>query len=296
MGDPLLADEVDQRGRVELAHDDRCAAAEHAGHRPARAADVEQRHRHHVHHVDVSKPQVARGVGQQREEVVVGEHHALGQAGGARRVELEGDVGAGRLHAGVGGVVAHPRLVGVEALVGAEADEGLRRRSRSPRILSTMIRELRRRRRRPSPRRRSTIQATSGGASRQLTLTVTAFSLAAPNRTSKYSKPFLSRKATRIAGAHTSRGQRVGDAVRPLVELVPGLPHLVLDDGGLITSFASVHADDISSGRDRRHSSPPRNVRRRSLDTCIGGGIGGKPPDVSNERGRHEPPPPHPNR
>ena len=43
----------------------------------------------------------------------------------------------------------------------------------------------------------SAIHATSGGARRQLMFTVTALSLAQPKRTSKYSKPFLSRNATR---------------------------------------------------------------------------------------------------
>ncbi len=43
--------------------------------------------------------------------------------------------------------------------------------------------------------------AISAGASRQLTATLTTLALPPPNRTSKYSGPFLSRNATRSCAA-----------------------------------------------------------------------------------------------
>ena len=65
--------------------------------RPAAAADVEQRHRHEVRPSPASNSHISVGHREQAEEVVVGEHHALGPPGRAARVELEGDVvGAAR--------------------------------------------------------------------------------------------------------------------------------------------------------------------------------------------------------
>ena len=89
---PAAEDQPDERRRVELAEDDARGALVHAGHGPAAAADVEQRHRDEVDRVARRSSHMSIAGGQQREEVVVREHHALGPSGRAARVELERDV------------------------------------------------------------------------------------------------------------------------------------------------------------------------------------------------------------
>ena len=91
-------------GRHELAHDMVGGAGEQAGDAPAGAADMEHRQADEVGHARRQQP----GPGPQRQhpgEVGVGELRALGQAGGAAGVELDGGVartgpaGAGRCRA-----------------------------------------------------------------------------------------------------------------------------------------------------------------------------------------------------
>ena len=88
---PSAGISCDERRRVELAHDHAARALVHARHRPAAAADVEQRHGDEVDGVGAEAPHVG-GDREQGEEVVVGEHDALGPTRRAARVELERDV------------------------------------------------------------------------------------------------------------------------------------------------------------------------------------------------------------
>ena len=109
--------------RHELADEDGVTTPAHADERPARAADVEERHAHEVHGGLVEVPE-GPDVGQEGAQARVGEHGALGQARGARRVELHGDVvGRGGPSGIVGGMACQPRLVGFVARVGAEHDD-----------------------------------------------------------------------------------------------------------------------------------------------------------------------------
>ena len=109
--------------RHELADENGVTTPAHADERPARAADVEERHAHEVHGGFVEVPE-GPDVGQEGAQARVGEHGALGQARGARRVELHGDVvGRGGPSGIVGGMACQPRLVGFVARVGAEHDD-----------------------------------------------------------------------------------------------------------------------------------------------------------------------------
>ena len=57
---PSAGISCDERGRVELAHDDAAGALVHPGHGPAAAADVEQRHGDEVHGVRARGPTCRR--------------------------------------------------------------------------------------------------------------------------------------------------------------------------------------------------------------------------------------------
>ncbi|HMJ98808.1 MAG TPA: hypothetical protein VK552_05805, partial [Reyranella sp.] len=88
---PFALDDLQDLGRNEFAHDMVGGAGEQAGDAPPRAADVEHRQADEVGHARRQQP----GPGPQGKhpgEVGVGELGALGQAGGAAGVELDGGV------------------------------------------------------------------------------------------------------------------------------------------------------------------------------------------------------------
>ena len=167
--------------------------------RPAGAADMKHRQADEVGHAGRQQP----GLGPQRKhpgEVGVGELRALGQAGRAAGIEL---------HGGVAGPDRQMRIVG--GLPVAPFGEGLRRhhggRQRPRSCVPSSAH-------RGSSRSRESTLAheqdlglgivedvrTSGGARRQLTETITALALAAPNSSSKKMSVLLSRWATRACG------------------------------------------------------------------------------------------------
>ena len=112
VGDPLVGHEPEELDGVHVPQDHRDPSARHPAERPARPADVEQGHRHQAHGVLVDLEGVPGGQLQHDLHVAVGEHHALGQSGRARRVELHRHVVGATLVPGVAaGVVGEPVLV-----------------------------------------------------------------------------------------------------------------------------------------------------------------------------------------
>lgn len=97
---PVLDHRAQDRVGVGLAQQHRVAARVEATERVAAAGDVEQRHGDQVHGVG---PEVERlpAHPQQRQQVVLGQHHALRQAGGARGVKLDPHVVGLRTDSGI---------------------------------------------------------------------------------------------------------------------------------------------------------------------------------------------------
>ncbi len=87
VGDALPLEHLEHRGRVGQAQHHDARAHADRGQRVAGAADVEQRHRHLHDGVDVDL-RVGRAVARMGQHAAVGEQRALGEAGGARGVEL----------------------------------------------------------------------------------------------------------------------------------------------------------------------------------------------------------------
>ena len=120
----------------------------------------------------------------------------FGVTGGARRVELQGSVVPRGWNAGiVGRLFADPRFVRLPALVAVECDDAGARQQRLD--LLDAVSEIG-----ADEKDRRTgighhVCDLHGAESRQFTQTQTAFSLAAPKSSSKYSGRFLSRNATR---------------------------------------------------------------------------------------------------
>ena len=82
MCDALLRNQVDESNRINNAHNDSGATLVHAGHCPATATDVEQRHRGKVDGVWCDFPDLLNHWSDSK-EVLVREHDTLRQTSGA---------------------------------------------------------------------------------------------------------------------------------------------------------------------------------------------------------------------
>ena len=97
----LVVHEVQQRGRIWIAHQEGFCPDVHTGQRPARTTNMEQRHCGNVLRRGIHSPR-SKHIGHQLNEVGIGRHHAFRQSGGPRCVELEGNVGFHNCNVGVG--------------------------------------------------------------------------------------------------------------------------------------------------------------------------------------------------
>ncbi len=83
--------QVEDLCRIKVTNKHRGCAKLHAGQRPFAAGDVEQRHAHEIDGRAIEFPGLLH-LAEQREQVGVAREHALGQAGGAARIELQAHV------------------------------------------------------------------------------------------------------------------------------------------------------------------------------------------------------------
>ena len=217
------------------------------------AGDVEQRHRHEVaggrtrRPVDVDHADRGLDVG---EEVLVGGHRALGEAGGPARVEDRGQVAAAE-------------VVDGERLARRAADRRGAARASAPESASTY--------------------STSGAAKRVFTGTATAPASWMPKNASTQSTPLGSRIATRSPRATPPAAQPARDPGRAVPQLPVGQPLPAdLDDRLAV----GVRVDGRAEQRDQRRRTgrcsgrrPGRRGRCRSSRTGRGHGAAGPCPD-----------------
>ena len=199
VGDALGRDQLHERRRVEVAHDDAASRPRTSRPRPSRrrrcgtaAWRRGSRRRPRAPHVD--------GHRQQGEEVVVGEHHALrparscrsSRAGRRRRRARSACAGrparARRPTRRSPGTCSWPPITRIVPTVVRASAMASRIGTKSGPTTNTLAWAS------------LTMNSTSGAARRQLTSTHTALASAAPKNTSKCSMPFLSRNATRSCG------------------------------------------------------------------------------------------------
>ena len=126
LGDAVAGDGGDDGAGVDLGHDDVGGAHVVAEQGVARAADVEERHRHQAHVVGAPHRELPRALADQVAEPLVAELGALGQPGGAAGVHLHGDVLGRHRGRGLGRPVAlAPNLVALPLRVlAAQRDDG----------------------------------------------------------------------------------------------------------------------------------------------------------------------------
>ncbi len=218
------------------------------GERPTGAGHVEQRHHGQAHGVgaELPRPGHARGLAA---VVGVAEHDALGQPGGARRVHQEHQVVGPGGDAGVDGRVARTPSRRRRA-----SDRGLR--SRRPRRCPGRLDGFEMWPTNSSP---TTIAAApqssmmwriSGAASRQLTGTPTAPSLARPKTTSKNSSPFFSTNATRSPNPMPA----CANACAARLDRASSSPNVMVRSpttrAGASGRLPAVHADDVGEAGD----------------------------------------------
>ena len=171
--------------------------------RPARSADVEQRHGDQVHRRRVEAPRAAT-CGRMRAEVLVGEHRALRQAGRARGVELHRHVVRRRRQARDPPGRWRPTQPRSSRAAGWSPSTTIFLTVLSVASISSRWRK------KSGPTKRTLASRVVdrvlhlAGARRQFTATFTALILPPPKSTSKYSGPFLSRNATRSCAATPS--------------------------------------------------------------------------------------------
>ena len=92
LGDALLLDDAQNRRRIEIAGQHVLDAAKKPDQRPAAAADMKERHADEVDVAVVPIAPLVERAGQQGEQIVVAQLRALGMAGRAAGIHLDGAI------------------------------------------------------------------------------------------------------------------------------------------------------------------------------------------------------------
>ena len=247
MCDPLLAEHLDQRHRVEITHDHARAALVHSRSCPTPTADVKQRHRYQVDRILRQLPDLL-GHRDQPEEVVVTEHHSLRSAGGTAGIQLERDVIVGaRDTRVVVGVRGHRCFV-----VGADHQNGRGRgeirldriehlhevRSNDEHLGLGVVDDVLHLRPGEAPVHVDADRVQQRCAVEHLEVL----------------DAVLVEKRDTVLIAHPGGGEQVGYPARALVQLGPRESPIPQHERGVIGTVYAVDADDVGDGFDRHGS------------------------------------------